>query len=173
MIIEILRHTPKWVFGLFVSLLFLGWQQSRTRVVKKYVIFILPVGMTFLSYFGLESSFGASILTVGLWFLGLILTAYTTYIFLPNPGVFYRRQDASFDIPGSWLPLMLMMAIFFTKYSVGVLATINPELLGLSSVIYFCSIIYGGFSGVFIGRAFSVWSSIGYPKSAQPVQHNN
>jgi hypothetical protein len=85
--IEILVHTPIWVFGLLGFLLFLGWQQSKNRTVKKNIIFILPIGMLFLSYFGISSSFGVLLLPMSLWIFGVFLAAFVSYVFFPFAGL--------------------------------------------------------------------------------------
>ena len=59
MIFEILTHTPLWVYGLFVGLIFVGWQQTHDRFVKQPTLLILPLGMLALSFFGATSSFAA------------------------------------------------------------------------------------------------------------------
>ena len=159
MFVEILVHTQIWVFGLLGFLLFLGWQQSQNRIVKKNVIFILPIGMLLLSYFGVFSSFGISLLTMSLWILGVFITAYACFIAFPVRGVSYNIESASYKIMGSWVPLTLMMAIFFTKYVIAVLSVLNPTLLENTTATYTCSFIYGAFSGVFIARALSVQAS--------------
>ncbi|WP_416306447.1 DUF6622 family protein [Neptunicella sp. SCSIO 80796] len=157
MLIEILTHTPLWVFGLFVLLIYLGWQQSRNRTVKSHVIFLLPIGMVALSYFGMLTSFGTAIMPMTLWLASLALTAIVLAKFFTAQGVNYDPTHGKYSINGSWIPLMLMMAIFFTKYTVGVLSALNPEMLHHQTFIVVCSVLYGGFSGIFIGRAYNIW----------------
>ena len=42
MVIQILSHTPAWVFALFVFLIMLGVRQNRARIVQALVRFLLP-----------------------------------------------------------------------------------------------------------------------------------
>ncbi|NMM41697.1 DUF6622 family protein [Pseudoalteromonas arctica] len=165
MIIEILAHTPKWVFGLFIFLAVLGFQQSKERTVKKYLILPLPIGMVFLSYFGVSSSFGLSLTPIGLWFFALACVAILVAKYLPVKDVQFNVETESFNITGSWIPFVLMMAIFFTKYFVGVLNALQPTVVSNPVFIIVCSLIYGAFSGVFVARAISTWRIIGL----QPV----
>ena len=156
MILEILAHTPAWVFALFTFLLVLGWQQSRSRTVKLSIIFILPLGMLLLSYFGVISSFGLRPTTISLWFTGLLLATGLGFYLLPVNGASYNPHASKYKIPGSWLPLALMMGIFFSKYLAGVLSALNPDLMEQNIVIYAASLLYGGFSGIFLARAISI-----------------
>lgn len=157
MIIEILKHTPIWVFGLLVFLLILGLQQSRDRTVQKFLILPLPIGMALLSYFGVFSSFGLSPLSTGLWLTALVSIACFSAKCFPLKGVEFTTVTARFSIPGSWVPLVLMMAIFFSKYLVAVLNALHPSLAMSSGFMILCCLVYGAFSGVFVGRTVSMW----------------
>ena len=66
------------------------------------------------------------------------------------------RFDAAhqvFHVTGSWVPMVLIMGIFLTKYGVGVAIGMHPELAQNSTFAMQISALYGLFSGVFIGRA--------------------
>lgn len=157
MIIEILKHTPKWVFGLLIFLIILGIKQLNDRSVKKLMVLPLPIGMVFLSFFGVYSSFGLAVLPIGLWFIALAGVSYVVTEYFPVKGVSCDSAKDSFFIPGSWLPLILMMAIFFTKYVVAILNALQPSIVLSTEFIISCSLVYGMFSGIFAARAISVW----------------
>ncbi|MES2824360.1 MAG: DUF6622 family protein [Pseudomonadota bacterium] len=160
--LEIVTHTPKWVFGLLIVLVVLGIQQSKDRTVKKFLILPLPIGMTLLSYFGVSSSFGLSLIAIGLWFLALAGAAFLGAKYFPVKDVHFNSETERFHITGSWVPFGLMMAIFFTKYLVGVLNALQPSIVENSIFIIVCSLIYGTFSGIFAARAISVWRTIAH-----------
>lgn len=156
MFVEMLSHTPLWVFGLFIFLIMLGLQQSRSRTVEAKIIFLLPIGMMFLSFMGLISSFGVSLLPILLWASSLLSLVIVTYRFFPLRSVRYNQAHKLFHIQGSWVPLALMMAIFFTKYFVGVVSSLKPEIV--TSVVFtvLLSSLYGVYSGIFMGRAANI-----------------
>lgn len=52
---------------------------------------------------------------------------------------------------------MLMMGIFFTKYSVGVTLVLHPEFGRQALFALGISALYGAFTGIFIGRAIRLW----------------
>jgi len=149
------------VFGLFIFLVALGFQQSKERTVKKYLILPLPIGMVFLSYFGVSSSFGLSLTPIGLWFLSLACVAILVAKYLPVKNAQFNSETESFSIAGSWIPVVLMMAIFFIKYFIGVLNALQPTIVSNPVFIIVCSLIYGAFSGFFAARAISTWRIIG------------
>jgi hypothetical protein len=49
--VEILRHTPVWVWGIFAVLLIFGATQMRRRNVSPPLVFVLPAIMIPLSLF--------------------------------------------------------------------------------------------------------------------------
>ena len=56
--VEILSHTPVWVFVLGAVLFFFGLKQSKERQVPERMVIILPVAMLILSLLGVISGFG-------------------------------------------------------------------------------------------------------------------
>ena len=156
MIIEILTHTPLWVYGLFVGLIFVGWQQTRERYVKQPTLLILPLGMLALSFFGATSSFGYSLTIMLLWLAGVLSSTIIGLLLFSTSSASYQAQSASFKVPGSWWPMIFIMAIFFTKYTVGVLTSIKPELFANAALVLSLAAFYGILSGTFIARAIRV-----------------
>lgn len=155
--VEILLHTPKWVFGLFIFLVALGIQQSRNRVVKPFMIFLLPASMVVLSYFSVISTFGLSLILMGLWLGALLSIAYLTMRYFPVKGVGFDLESERFSIPGSWVSFILMMMIFFAKYCINAVLAINPSVIGNTLFSLVCSFCYGAISGIFMARMLSIW----------------
>lgn len=150
---QIVTHTPAWVFGLLLGLIILGLQQTRNRQVKLWLAYFLPVGMVILSLVGVTSNFGVQLLSISLWLAGLCVVALIVYQFLPVKNIRYLVEINRFYIPGSWVPLFVIMAIFFTKYIVAVLYALgNPVTTQMAFMPVLC-VVYGGFSGYFVARA--------------------
>lgn len=154
--LQILSHTPAWVFILFVVLLVFGLLQTRSRGVKQFLAYLLPTGMIILSLAGVQSSFGIEAMPIGLWAVGLIIVALVGYKFFPLKGVSYDARQRAFFIPGSWLPLVVIMAIFFTKYTVAVMHGLNNSLANDPVFEMALSLSYGCFSGYFASRAVNL-----------------
>lgn len=76
----------------------------------------LPAGIVALSLAGIQSSFGLDCLPVAAWAVGLMLVAFIGYKAFPHKGISFNTENNAFHLPGSWGPLALIMAIFFTKY---------------------------------------------------------
>lgn len=160
MLIEILKHTPPWVFVLFFALLIMGYLQSKDRVFGRGKIILLPIVMIGLSFYGVLSAFGiGQPLSLVSWVGGMAIAGGLSLSF-PSPlGVTYSTTDLSFSVPGSWLPFYLMMAIFATKYTVGVILVRQLAIANEESFIVSVCLIYGLISGIFLFRALTIWRS--------------
>ncbi len=153
---QILTNTPVWVFALFFVLVYFGFKQSRSRMVKRRVAYLLPAGMVALSLAGISSSFSLGLETLTLWLAGVSLIAFTVFRFFPLANASYDTLSKRFHLAGSWVPLLVMMAIFFTKYAVAVMQGMHSALVELPyfmSALCFC---YGCYSGYFVSRALSL-----------------
>jgi hypothetical protein len=157
MLTQILAHTPKWVFVLFATLVWFGAKQLLARSVTLARVTLMSAGMTGLSVYGVASAFGQSPMALLAWtimagsLLGLVLQRG-----LPST-TRYDAASRSFQVAGSAVPLLLMMGIFFTKYVVGVLLAMHPDIARQASFAVGISALYGAFSGIFMGRAVRLW----------------
>ena len=154
--LQILSHTPVWVFILFVVLLVFGLQQTRSRNVKQFLAYFLPIGMVALSLAGVISSFGIKTIPIGLWVVGLATVTFICYNLFPVKGITYHSEKKYFFMPGSWLPFVVIMTIFFTKYTVAVMHGLNSTLVNNQIFILLLSLAYGCFSGYFASRAVNL-----------------
>jgi len=160
MLIQILTHTPAWVFALFALLAWIGGRQLQDGSPHLARVAAMPVAMVALAVYGVAGAFGrsdAGWLALAGW--GLAAAAALAFVArLPlHPAVRYEPASRRFFQPGSWVPLALMMGIFATKYAVGVLLAMHPELAHQGSFATGISTLYGLFSGIFAGRALRLW----------------
>jgi hypothetical protein len=152
MLFDILRHTPPWVWGLLTLLVVLGLSQTRDRAVSLTRIVALPLGMSLFAMHGNASMFHASPWTWVLWLsAALASTAWFATSDLPA-GQRYDARTRLVHMPGSWEPLLLMMAIFSIRYAVAVALALHPQARGDLAVAAIVATLYGGLGGIFIGR---------------------
>jgi len=157
--LEIIKNTPIWVFILFIGLVFLGYSQSKDRVVTIKKVFILPFAMIILSIFGVISAFGITKISLILWFFGIITSVLLCLKLLSNKNIKYDNEIKSYFIPGSWMPMVLILFIFFTKYFVGVVIAKQLPIIDNILFIYTISLLYGFLSGVFLSRSILIIKS--------------
>ena len=152
MILQILAGTPIWVWALLSLLIGLGLAQSRSRSVTLRRVVLTPLAMTGLSMYGTYSAFHASPWSGILW-AGAALATIAWFASSDGPaGMRYEATERRFYIRGSWEPLALMMAIFCTRYVVGVALAMHPAWAREVAVAAIVASIYGALSGVFMGR---------------------
>ncbi|VTU25200.1 hypothetical protein H6CHR_02346 [Variovorax sp. PBL-H6] len=170
MLTQILSHTPRWVFLLFALLVWLGLKQLFASSVSLVRVTLLPVAMVGLSFYGMLSAFGDSPVALLGW-AGAVTVLLLTVQRWPLPAA--TRYDAAtrtFHLPGTAAPLALMMGIFFTKYAVGVLLAMHPEVAHHTGFALGIGTLYGAFSGIFAARALRLWKlAIREDRGALPV----
>ena len=159
LIIQILKHTPTWVFGLLLVLVYLGYVQSKTRLVPMQRLSILPAAMLCLSLTGVWSVFGLSLVGFGTWASTIIAIVLVSRSLKQPHGVVYASDTRVFTVPGSWVPFVLMMVIFFTRYVVAVALARNPAFRSSVSFVAVASMAYGFGSGMFLARALRIASA--------------
>lgn len=152
MIAQILIRTPFWVWGLLAAFVALGLTQVRSRTAGLTRIALLPLGLGVFSLWGTVSGFGASPAVLGSWLAAaLVMVLVVTQLPLPK-GVSFDAASRQFALPGSWVPMLLIVGIFLTKYAVGVSLAMHPELAANATFTLAVATVYGVFSGIFAGR---------------------
>lgn len=157
---SILEHTPAWVWGLFAALLALGLGHTRSRGVTLPRMALAPLVMTGLSLWGTVSAFGSSPLfgyVLLAWTTGAVIMLGLTARLAPAAGTRFDTASGRLHLPGSWVPLALIMGIFLTKYVVGVDLAIQPALAHDAPYALVVSGLYGLFSGTLAGRTVRLW----------------
>jgi hypothetical protein len=169
MIGTVLKSTPTWVWGLLAGLVALGLSQVRTRTASFARIAITPLAMLALSVWGTVSAFGRSPdfgFVIALW-AGILAVTVIAVMQLPAPaGTQFDETSRMFKLPGSWVPMLLIVAIFLTKYVVGVDLAMQPSLALDSQYVLIVAGLYGVFSGIFLGRAARLWRLVARPNLA-------
>lgn len=157
-IAPVLRQTPIWVWGILSALLTLGITQLRDRTASLTRVSLMPVAMTVFSVWGTFSALRASP------HLAAAMSAWLAAAALAFAVIARGRADARYDpvrrlfsLPGSVVPLLLIVGIFLVKYVVGVDLAMAPALVRDATYVLCVATLYGAFTGAFIGRASRLW----------------
>jgi hypothetical protein len=151
MLNQILSHTPLYVWAILAFLIFRGVIALRTREVAMNKLFIIPVVMLALSLFDIAAKFGLG----GIGFVTWVVTAAITLALLVRFGaarVAPATTPGHVVVRGSAWPLVLMMAIFVTKYVTSVAVAMQPHLRHDAAFSVTVCAMFGLFSGYFLGR---------------------
>jgi hypothetical protein len=152
--VQILKGTPVWVWAILAALMYLGTRQLKARIVSRYSVLIAPVVFLFV---GLMSA-GRGPLGLAVWALAVVsLAAVTFFVFQPTAGARYEANGDRLHMPGSFVPMLLMLAIFLLNYVINVVLAINPAYRGELMWQVLPALVLGALSGVFIGRAATLF----------------
>lgn len=158
-LIAILEHTPRWVWVVLVALVAAGIAQARPRRITPMRLVVLPALLTGLSLLGLVTAFSGAAAPAG-WTTGVVI-AGTLAVALGAPaGARWDAGGLRLALPGSWLPLALMLGLFAVKFTVGMLVARSPALRHVDAFVGATGLAYGIFSGLFLGRALALRSLI-------------
>jgi uncharacterized membrane protein len=149
---QILTHTPVWVWGLLAALLALGFSQTRQRTVGVMRTAWVPIGLGGFSLYSTACALGSSAGILGIWWVACALTAALVLRSSTPPGTHYDPRRRQFVLPGSWVPMVLIVGIFLTKYAVGASLSLAPTLKNELGFCLAVAALSGVFSGIFAGR---------------------
>ncbi|TWO69520.1 hypothetical protein FN976_19745 [Caenimonas sedimenti] len=155
-VVTVIARTPTWVWGLLAALLALGISQLRARHASLVRIAIMPIAMAGFALFSMAADFrasGALAWALGAWLAAAALVSALIGVAAPAAGTRYDAASRTFALPGSAVPLLLILGIFLTKYVVGIELAMQPALKTDFGFAVSISALYGVFNGLFTGRA--------------------
>lgn len=158
----VVQQTPYWVWALLAGLVALGASQMRERHVGLRRAMAMPAVFAALAMAGVGSAFatgGQAPAALAAWLLAAICAATLALRLEPTAprGARYWPQARSFYLPGSAMPLVLILGVFLTKYFVGVELALQPALAQSREFAVQIGTLYGLFSGMFVARALRLW----------------
>lgn len=165
---DIVRKTPTWVWGLLAAVLWLGASQLFDRTAGLRRVLLMPVAMAGFSAYGLASASAGSAHTgaaIGAWLCTATAAAALALWFQPKAprDAQFDRASRRFHLPGSAMPLALILGIFLTKYFVGVELALQPALARDGGFALQIAVLYGLFNGLFAARALRLWRLVPRP----------
>jgi hypothetical protein len=156
MFIEILRHTPLWVWLLLAVLLALGLAQTRAQTLAVPRLVILPLVMLTLGLSTLWPAAQKLPLVAGVWLVLLATAAAAAARWLVPRAARWHASSQRLQLPGSVWPLVLMMFTFLLKYAIGVFQGLQPMAASAPSFLVTVAAVSGLLSGLWLGRALGL-----------------
>lgn len=157
MIITIVQHAPRWVWFVLVALLALGVSQLFSRRISVQRATLLPIALAAASSYAVVTTFAQAWLAFAAWAAGIAAALALTIVLGVWRGVTWSARDQRLVVPGSWVPMLLIVARFAVKFVVGASLALGPALahdVGFAAAV---GLTYGCFSGVFLGRGVVMW----------------
>ena len=153
MLTQIVSNTPRWVWALLFALMALGASQLFSRVASRARVVRMSLFMTAFSLYGTVSAFGPDLQVLACWLAAASAVGYSVLRIPLGGDTRYLPERRAFELPGSWVPLALMVGIFLVKYAVGVMMAMHLPVVRAALFGPMLGLLYGAFSGVFLGRA--------------------
>ena len=165
-IVQIVQHTPSWVWGILAAITLLGLHQMRDHEMPRARLLLAPIGLGGYSLWGATAVFGID--AAAAWLAGLALALAV------NQKLQWPRDVAvigagRFALKGSPWPLLLMWTIFAMRYALAVKLVFQPALAQQAAWAVGAPLVYGTLSGLFAARAWRVLQSARTPAAVQPA----
>ena len=148
--LQIITKIPVFVWPLFVILLLGGLKARKTCVVPLAVLLLIPSIFFSWSLFSFFEKYAADPLAILFWPLCLGVGFFIGFSHMQSLKLQFDKKKMKVEMPGSWIPLMLSMSIFTSKFSIGMMSSMLPHLNG--SILFlglelFSTTILGIFAG--------------------------
>ncbi len=169
MLIQIITHTPLWVWGLLTTLVALGMYQTRTRQVRPLQLMALPLVLLALGLSSLAPRFAVQPVLAVLWLAALGGSVWMGLRLPVAAGTRWDAPNQRLQLAGSWFPLVLILVIFMLRYAVNVSLVIHPAWQHDMAVQAPLALAFGALSGLFLGRALGLRRLVTMGTHAQPA----
>lgn len=155
MIMSILQQVPRGVWFLLAGLIALGVSMSFTRRRSLRTAVLIPLAMIMLSFYGVVSVFSQPA-ALAAWLTGVVLALGVAAALGLWRDVRWSQQERCLIVPGSWIPLVMIMGLFITKFGVNAMLATHHELGADPMFASLAGFAYGAFSGMFLARGVAM-----------------
>ncbi|MBV8603149.1 MAG: hypothetical protein JO224_00540 [Pelomonas sp.] len=153
---QILAATPLWVWAILGYIVYMGGAQLRERAFARRRLILLPGVWMVFGAWGIERSFALGAAPLVVWGVGLALSFALMRTSRWPAGARFDASLGQYLVPGSALPLALMLVIFVAKYALGVGLALHPELGEALPAALGFSLLFGLIGGALAGRSANI-----------------
>ncbi len=164
----ILQRIPHSVWMLLALLIAIGISQSFTKRRSLRSATLIPIIMILLSLYGVMSVFAQASALLA-WAVGVAAALTFAHAVGAWKNIRWSQADQRLIVPGSWMPMLLMLGLFFTKFGVNVALAMHHELVNSTGFAMMASLAYGVFSGTFFARGVAAWKAANHPTQWRTV----
>lgn len=154
--LDILVHVPFFVWAILLLILYFGLKQTADSAMRAKRLVVLPALWLWFGVWGVQRSFGLDGIPGLGWAAGLAVGVIAVRALRWPGNVRFDASSQRFLVPGSWIPLALMLGIFALKFAAGVGLALHPEYARQLAFSVGCSAAFGLFSGAFLGRSLNI-----------------
>lgn len=144
-VLEVLRHTPPWVFLLFGYIAWMGVRGLQTRNLPLVRVWIMPIVFILMGVSGALARHQPAALAIPAWALGALIGAVPGALTSPRH-IEYDRPAGRVRFRGSVFPLLRNLTIFGVQYVLAVAAA-----RGTAGLAVWAIAVSGVSAGYFLG----------------------
>lgn len=145
-------QTPWWVYVLFIFLVQRGIKASKSQVVSIKKLTIVPLIFIALSIHTVMTAFHVNTTVIAMWFVSIILGSIIGWLLVRNHQFKVDRKKLLIQLQGSWMTLILILAIFVFKYYFSYQIESDPALANQTGFEFSMLGATGICTGLFVGR---------------------
>ncbi|MDI4632207.1 hypothetical protein J7U46_04030 [Pelomonas sp. V22] len=153
----ILANVPVWVWALLAFIIAMGLRLSREQRMSRSRLLLVPAIWLAYGAWGVEATFGLNAAPLLAWAAGLAVSV--KLVRSSGWASLVRKEAGLYVVPGSWIPMGLMLTIFCAKFALGMGLAMNPALAHQTGVALGFSALFGLLSGAFLGRSLNILSA--------------
>lgn len=124
---EAIAHTPLWVWPVLGLVVLLGARNLWTRERRIAVMFILPAIMLIVALTNLATSSADQTLVIPAFIFSFLVGIAIGWSLAPR-AVVVNRTSRTVRVPGSVIPLLIVILIVILRYAMGYVYGRWPEL---------------------------------------------
>ena len=151
-ILGIWQNAPIWVWPLFFVLLLIGLMAMRTRNSSIVPYFFYPL----FGFAAVNAVTGLAHVPTNWIVFAAGYLAGAVLAFRWQDGLILEKSGRQMRLRGDRITILILMAIYFSNFTNGVLAAVAPDLQSTLVYTVTLAILIGGCSGSFTGRALRV-----------------
>jgi hypothetical protein len=156
-ILEVLAHTPKWVWLILAAVLVFGYLATRSRTIPVSRFLLLPLAMLAWSTYGVLSG-PLSLETIVVWLAAIGVGAGLGRRIALSSGASAGANPGTIFLPGEWWTFGLVLTMFVARYFFAGAAAITPALAVDLTFILAKVIVMGALGGTVLGRTAMIAS---------------
>jgi hypothetical protein len=165
----ILSHTPTWVWVLLAFLLYRGVLALRPSTIRPARALLLPTIFLVWGLFGLTFDPGDPLSrAAGFVVAGGVGLALGRALAFARPAPIYQRETGLLEMPGSAMPLVVIVVVFVAKYALAVAMGFNPNLQSSMSFEALFGAVGGLSAGVLWGQRIAQFARAKAESGAPP-----
>jgi hypothetical protein len=153
-LIQILLHTPWWVYVLFGFILYVGIKATKMRSIPVRQLFIGPSIFTVLSIYILVGRIGDHFLYIIPWGIASIIGIAIGGLEMHRLNIIVDRKHHLLKIPGSAFTLILFLLFFGSNYYYGFMSATDPEQVKQIQFVIYILLVSGIGTGIMWVRGF-------------------